>query len=137
MRQMLQPIFAVLAALLMVTAVPAQQPTAQITAIITDSSGAVGTAAQIKVVNTETGMHWEAQSNESGDSVFSNLRPGNYEITVSRDGFATVNRGGINLVISQVGRGSTSHSRWGAPVKAWKSRRRRLCSRAPRLRWDR
>ncbi len=104
MRQMLQPIFAVLAALLMVTAVPAQQPTAQITGIITDSSGAVVPAAQIKVVNTETGMHWEAQSNESGNYAFSNLRPGNYEITVSRDGFATVNRGGINLVISQVAR---------------------------------
>jgi Carboxypeptidase regulatory-like domain len=104
MRQMLQPIFAVLAAFLLVSAVPAQQPTAQITGIITDSSGAVVPAAQIKVVNTETGMHWEAQSNESGNYAFSNLRPGNYEITVSRDGFATVNRGGINLVISQVAR---------------------------------
>ncbi len=95
----------------------AQQPTAQITGIISDSTGAVVPAADIKVSNVNTGMHWEAKSNESGNYAFSNLPPGDYQISVSREGFTTVNRTGINLVISQVARldftlnvGSTNQS---------------------------
>ena len=101
---MLQRVSGALAMFLLVTGLPAQQPTAQITGLITDSSGAVVPGAQIKVVNADTGMHWEAQSNESGNYAFSNLRPGNYQITVSHDGFATVNRSGVVLEISQVAR---------------------------------
>src|ERR1017187_1933699 len=104
MRHILQTLLAVLAAFLLVTAGLAQQPTAQITAIISDASGAVVPGALIKVVNLATGLHWEAQSNESGNYTFSNLSPGDYQIAVSREGFTTVNRTGINLVISQVAR---------------------------------
>jgi hypothetical protein len=105
-----------LAACLVVAAV-AQQPTAQITGIISDSSGAVVPGAHIKVNNTNTGINWEAESNESGNYAFSNLPPGPYQITVTRAGFTTVTRTGIDLVISQVARldftlsvGSTAES---------------------------
>ncbi len=83
----------------------AQQPTAEITGLLTDSSGAVVPAADIRLVNTSTGLHWEAQSNESGNYDFPNLPTGGpYRITVSRQGFGAVSRTNINLVISQVAR---------------------------------
>ena len=94
-----------------------QQPTAEVTGIVTDASGATVPGAKIRLSNTSTGIRWEAESNESGNYTFSNLPPGPYQISVTREGFTTVNRTGINLVISQVARldfalsvGSTAES---------------------------
>src|SRR4051794_11803435 len=109
--------FLILTAVLLATALFGQQPTAEVTGIVSDASGASVPAAQIRLTNTATGIRWDAQSNESGNYTFSNLPPGPYEITVTREGFNTLNRRNINLVISQVARidftlniGSTSES---------------------------
>ncbi len=51
----------------------AQQPTAQITGIITDASGAVIPEARIVAANINTGVEAVTQSNESGNYVFPNL----------------------------------------------------------------
>lgn len=95
----------------------AQQPTAQITGIVSDASGSVVPNAQIRVTNTDTGIRWDTESNESGNYTFNNLPPGPYQVVATREGFSTVNRTGINLVISQVARldftltvGSTTES---------------------------
>ncbi len=108
---------AVLLALAMVAGLLAQQPTAQITGLISDSTGAVIPGAQIRALNTATGLHWEAASNESGNYSVANLPPGDYQITVTHTGFTTVNQSGISLGVSQVARldfslavGSTSDS---------------------------
>jgi Carboxypeptidase regulatory-like domain len=103
LRRIRQGFWAALGLLLAVIA-PAQQPDAQITGIITDSSGAVVPNARITIVNVDTGMKGEALSNESGNYAFSNLRPGTYRVTVSHSGFETVERSSITLVISQVAR---------------------------------
>ncbi len=101
----------------LITIATGQQPTAEITGIVTDSTGAVVPNALIRVVNTDTGIRWEAHSNESGNYTFTNLAPGPYQVTATREGFTTVNRSGISLVISQVARidfalnvGSTTES---------------------------
>src|SRR5690348_355987 len=95
---------ALAAALVLAALLSAQEPTAQITGIITDKTAAVVPGARIQVTNTDTGMTWTADSNDSGNYVFSNLRPGAYEVSVGKDGFATVRRTGITLVISQTAR---------------------------------
>ncbi len=81
-----------------------QQPTAQVTGLVTDSTGGVIPDADIRVTNVDTGVRVDATSNESGNYAVSNLAPGDYQITVMKDGFTTVHRGGINLVVSQVAR---------------------------------
>src|SRR5207245_172431 len=70
----------------------AQQPTAQITGIITDASGAVIPDARIAAANIDTGVEAVTQSNESGNYVFPNLPIGTYRLTVQKQGFSTVER---------------------------------------------
>jgi hypothetical protein len=82
----------------------AQLPTAQITGLITDETGAMVAGAEIQVQNVATGLHWQTTSNEAGNYVFSVLPPGNYRITVRKTGFDTTTRGGIELVVSQIAR---------------------------------
>jgi len=95
---------ALIATLFGLLSAAAQEPTAQITGIITDSTGAVIPGARITLVNTGTGMRYEAESNESGNYAFSNLPIGTYQITVQKTGFSTAARGGITLVVSQIAR---------------------------------
>src|SRR5689334_4182856 len=82
----------------------AQEPTAQITGLITDASGAVIPAARINLVNGGTGMRYEAESNESGNYAFSNLPIGTYQMSVQKGGFSTATRNNITLVVSQIAR---------------------------------
>lgn len=82
----------------------AQAPTAQITGIITDASGAVVPDAQLELNNTANGAHYEVQSNGSGNYSFVNLPVGGYTLSVRKQGFSTVTRENVTLVVSQVAR---------------------------------
>src|SRR4051794_40103908 len=82
----------------------AQQPTAEITGIITDSSGAAVPGAAIDVLNVNTGLHWNASSNGSGNYSFSVLPPGSYQLEIKREGFETTRRTGVDLSVGQVAR---------------------------------
>ncbi len=81
-----------------------QQPTAQITGIITDASGAVVDGASVEVSNLTTGVSQKTVSNASGNYLFPVLNPGTYNLTVEKPGFETVTRTGIELTVSQVAR---------------------------------
>jgi Carboxypeptidase regulatory-like domain/TonB dependent receptor len=82
----------------------AQLPTAQVTGLITDSSGAAVPGASIEILNTASGVRTRTASNDSGNYVFPVLQPGAYEITISKQGFGPVTRKGIELQVSQVAR---------------------------------
>lgn len=81
-----------------------QQPTAQITGIITDASGAIVDGASVEVSNLTTGVSQKTISNASGNYLFPVLNPGTYNLTVAKPGFETVTRTGIELTVSQVAR---------------------------------
>ena len=81
-----------------------QQPTAQITGLVTDTSGSVVPGAQIHISNIDTGFRVDVASNQSGNYVASNLQPGEYRIAVAKEGFTTLNRTGVTLVVSQEAR---------------------------------
>lgn len=77
------------------------QLTAQISGTIQDSTGAVVPIAEITVINEETGIRWEAKTNQTGIYTVPLLQPGMYRINVKADGFRPVNRTGIVLRVAQ------------------------------------
>lgn len=82
----------------------AQAPTAEITGIITDATGAALPGAQIEVTNEATGAQWTAVSNEAGNYVVPQLPPGIYSIEVKFPGFKVARRSGVRLTVGQVAR---------------------------------
>ncbi len=81
-----------------------QEPTAEITGLITDATGAAVPGAAVDVAHTATGLHWQATSNDSGNYVFSILPPGSYRIDVKKQGFEAITRSGVDLTVGEVAR---------------------------------
>jgi hypothetical protein len=82
-----------LCALVINTALPAlaQNPTGSIRGVITDPQGAVVTNATITVKNKSTGDVRTVDAGSDGIYTVTNLLPGEYEVSVSAEGFATTN----------------------------------------------
>jgi hypothetical protein len=75
----------------------AQEFRATISGSITDPTGAVVPSASIMVTETQTGTINRTTSDGAGLYVVPFLPPGNYSITVTKKGFATLTRAGITL----------------------------------------
>ncbi|MSV28074.1 MAG: TonB-dependent receptor [Bryobacterales bacterium] len=82
----------------------AQTPTAQVTGRVTDQSEAVIPGAEILILGVDTGFERRALSNETGYFTVTLLPPGNYRLSVRRDGFRATTRTGLRLVVGQVAR---------------------------------
>ncbi|MFN7934490.1 MAG: TonB-dependent receptor [Bryobacteraceae bacterium] len=89
-----------LLALIFIAARANAQLTAQITGVITDSTGAIIPAAAITVTNEGTGIKWETKSSEIGSYTVPLLQPGNYRVNVQSAGFRSVFRA-IKLEVAQ------------------------------------
>src|SRR5256885_4386 len=83
------------------TKVAYAQLTAQITGTISDTTGAIIPEASVSVVNEDTGIKWDAKTNQDGAYTVPLLQPGNYRITVQRPGFRAVSRTAIRLQVAQ------------------------------------
>lgn len=68
---------------------------------ITDPNGAVVPGASVKLVNTATGAEQQTTSSGAGFYTFISLNPGAYQVSASRDGFATVVRNGITVTLDE------------------------------------
>ena len=77
------------------------QLTAEITGTVTDSSSALVPDAAVTIINENTGIKWEAKTNQTGIYRVPLLQPGTYRITVQADGFHTVSRNGVQLQMAQ------------------------------------
>ncbi|MDE3201081.1 MAG: carboxypeptidase regulatory-like domain-containing protein, partial [Acidobacteriota bacterium] len=84
-------------ALLLGPALSAQSSNAQLSGLVTDTTGAVIPGAQIKAVNIATNVPYTSLSNEAGIYVLPELLPGPYTVSVSATGFGEVKRSGITL----------------------------------------
>ncbi len=79
------------------TRLDAQVLKGQILGTITDPSGAVIPGASIALMETNTNVAREGETNESGLYVFPNLDPGLYQVEVASEGFSTSVRGDVDL----------------------------------------
>ena len=95
----------------------AQSPTARITGLITDSTGAIVPNVAIKVTSLETNLAQNTTSNETGNYTVPYLQPGRYTIEAAVGGFHTYKYPELALAVDQTVRldirleiGSTSES---------------------------
>ena len=70
----------------------AQSSNGQITGLITDSTGAAIEGAAVSAMNTATGVTYTGKTNSAGVYVLPQLIPGPYKVSLSKEGFATIER---------------------------------------------
>jgi hypothetical protein len=74
-----------------------QTENASISGRVTDPSGSAVVNAAVQVTNVDTGMTLSVKTNGVGFYIAPGLNPGKYRVTVSKEGFQTVNLTGIQL----------------------------------------
>jgi hypothetical protein len=92
-----------LGALLVVSALFGQT-TSTITGTVTDKSGAVVSAAAVRVTNVETDVTREATTDADGTFSVPLLPPGRYRVQVQKEGFRPIVRDNLTLEVNQVAR---------------------------------
>ena len=78
-----------------------QTTAASLTGTVSDPSGAVIPGASVTVEELSTGTKQTTQTNRDGIFLAPLLPPGIYDLTISKQGFTTANRSGIELQINQ------------------------------------
>lgn len=78
----------------------AQDPRGQIAGKVTDPQGGLVPAASVVVTNTDTGVHFPAQSNSTGYFEVNLLNPGTYSVSVEAAGFKKMVRKGLELNVA-------------------------------------
>ncbi len=68
---------------------------------VTDSSGAVIPGATVTVSSPTTGIEKKSVTSAAGEYSVTYLTPGNYDVTVSANGFSTYQQKGVALDINQ------------------------------------
>jgi hypothetical protein len=76
-----------IAIFLLAAALPAQTPSAVVNGTVVDSSGAIVPDAKVSVVNQDTNVVGQRNTNSDGTFTIINLLPGNYVLTVEKGGF--------------------------------------------------
>ncbi len=75
-----------------------------LTGNVTDSSGAVIANANVKAVDTATGVARETKSSADGSYSFNDINPGTYQITIVAEGFTPQQQNSITVLTNTVAR---------------------------------
>ena len=94
---------ALLALVMLTLALPClgQYTTAVINGTVRDATGAAIPGASVTLQNVETSIERSTVTNETGIYVFVEIQPGNYDVTVEKQGFETSVRTGITLTVNE------------------------------------
>src|SRR5579864_1920368 len=78
-----------------------QTTAGSVTGTVHDSSGAVVANAQVRLINTLTGVVQRTASSQTGDYQFLIVPPGEYAVEVESDGFKTFRREGVIVEVNR------------------------------------
>jgi hypothetical protein len=67
---------------------------------VTDSSGAAMAGAKVEIKEVNTGISRIAETNDSGNYVFSDLAPGRYQVVAEKAGFKRVIHDAVDVVVN-------------------------------------
>ncbi len=87
--------------LTIVVAVSAQVISADLVGTVLDKTGAGVPGATVEAVNSETGVKYNTQANESSEYRFNNLPVGTYSVTASSSDFATTTINNFRLELNK------------------------------------
>src|SRR6202166_3922591 len=87
--------------LTIVVAVSAQVISADLVGTVLDKTGAGVPGATIEAVNSETGVKYNTEANESGEYRFNNLPVGTYSLSASSSNFATTTINNFQLELNK------------------------------------
>lgn len=87
--------------LTIVVAVSAQVISADLVGTVLDKTGAGVPGATVEAVNSETGVKYDTQTNESGEYRFNNLPVGTYSVSGSSSNFATTTINNFQLELNK------------------------------------
>jgi outer membrane receptor protein involved in Fe transport len=73
-----------------------------ISGTITDANNATLPDVSVRILNSDTGIERTVTTAGSGDYRADVLQPGHYEVIAAKDGFATVDRKNITLLVGQI-----------------------------------
>lgn len=79
----------------------AQSTSGSFRGMVTDPSGAAIAAAAVSAKNEATGILQEVSSDENGAYTLGHLAPGVYTVTASKQGFKTLSKPGLELLVDQ------------------------------------
>src|SRR5689334_7795259 len=79
----------------------AQAGSADLTGEVADATGSVIAGAKITAIEVQTGISSETSSSDGGVYVFTNLRPGVYNVSGEATGFQKLERTGVTLVTGE------------------------------------
>ncbi len=82
--------------------VSAQSTGGRILGRVSDSTGAVVTGVQVKLINDATGVSRDTKTDQSGDYTFVEVVPGNYRMEYALQGFKKNVRANVTLEINHV-----------------------------------
>src|SRR5260370_8700840 len=82
----------------------AQQTTATLLGTVTDSSGAAVPGAKLRVANLATNVRREAESGADGNYSIPYLPAGNYQVTISKEGFQAQQIDNVTLQVDETDR---------------------------------
>ncbi len=94
----------VLAALVLLSILPAAAQQAIVQGVVSDPSNSMIPGAQVKVTNTATGTTQSSMTNEQGFYSIPFLTPGTYKVEAGASGFATASIESLKLDVNQTAR---------------------------------
>ncbi len=77
------------------------QVTASVNGTVRDTTGAVIAGAEVLLHSNDTTLNRITATNDAGYYYIADVKPGNYELKVTRQGFRGAIQAGINLVVNQ------------------------------------
>jgi hypothetical protein len=87
---------------------PAQVVSGTVLGTVTDATGAVVTGAAVTLANEQTNIEFKTRTDDSGNYVIPNLRPGSYTVKVEANGFKPSIAKGVSALSNRTVRADAS-----------------------------